>query len=237
MSNGISLRNYHTSALQTNYVGDTLFSFMFATYKKLSVTASMARPGRSQQLHVDDLRWIKDPLQLKDELLNVVEAYKSAQTETLKYYMPSAAEGRTHVEVACLSDSEMELHPAGLTFPMAFVFTSKAMAVACKKKQRLLCKEGSDGELLACDVPPYQTNVSLAALREIHNSCSGGGYQGPTDMDYFVAIFPNEEFDRQSCKIEKRSGGKGLCKIFSKELYGQPLPYEAILAIGKGLLQ
>ncbi|NTF72661.1 RolB family protein [Rhizobium rhizogenes] len=192
--------------------------------------------GSSQRLHVDDFRWIKEPTRLKAQLINVVETYKAAQTETLKYYISSATERVAHVEAAYVNNAEMELHPAGLKYPLSFVFTSLALAQACKENKHLLCAEHLEGDLISCAVPPYQTNVSLAALREIHNSISGGGYQNPTDMDYFVAILPNEDFDYQSCEIVTQSGGKGLCKIYSKEL-GGPLAYEAILAIGKVLLE
>ncbi|MCZ7448272.1 RolB family protein [Rhizobium rhizogenes] len=192
--------------------------------------------GSSRRFHVDDFRWIKEPTRLKAQLMNVVEAYKSARTETLKYYIPSATEHSTHVEAANVNEMEMELHPAGFTFPLSFIFTSLAQAKACKETRQLQYMAQSDGELLACAIPPYQTNVSMAALREIHNSVSGGAYQGQGAMDYFVAIIPNENFDYQSCQIETRSGGKGLCKIYSREL-GGPLAYDAILAIGKVLLE
>nr|BAA03990.1 NgORF13 protein [Nicotiana glauca] len=195
----------------------------------------MARLGSSPRLHVDNLCWIKEPTRLKAQLMNVVEAYKPAQPETLKYYIPSAAEHGTHVEAAYVNDAEMELHPAGLKYPLSFVFTSLAVAKAYKETKHLLCEEHWDGDLLACVVPPYQTNVSLAALRERHNSFSGGGYQEQTDMDYFVAILPDEKFGYQSLEIETRSR-KGLCKIYSREL-GGPLAYDAILAIGKVLLE
>ncbi|MGV1963868.1 hypothetical protein G6M08_31665 [Agrobacterium rhizogenes] len=197
----------------------------------------MARSyGRSRRFHIDEFRWIKEPTRLKAQLLNVVEAHKSAQRETLKYYIPSAAEHWAHAEAAYVNDAEMELHQAGWKYPLSFVFTSLDVARACKENKHLLCKEDSDGQLFACAVPPYQTNVSLAALREIHNSVSGGEYQEQEDMDYFVAIFPNENFNYESCEIVTRSGGKGICKIYSREL-GEPLAYDAILAIGKVLLE
>ncbi|KEA04440.1 hypothetical protein QOV31_005250 (plasmid) [Agrobacterium fabrum] len=192
--------------------------------------------GGSQRLHVDDFRWIKEPTRLKAQLINVVETYKAAQTETLKYYISSATERVAHVEAAEVNNAEMELHPAGLKYPLSFVFTSLAVATACKENKHLLCEEHLEGDLISCVVPPYQTNVSLAALRELHNSISGGGYQEQADMDYFVAIIPNDNFDYQSCEIDTRSCGKGLCKIYSRELGGQPLAYDAILAIGKVLL-
>nr|WML69207.1 ORF13 [Agrobacterium sp.] [Nicotiana noctiflora] len=192
--------------------------------------------GSSRRFHVDDFRWIKEPTRLKAQLMNVVAAYKSAQTKTLKHYIPSATEHITHVDAANVNETEMELHPAGLTFPLTFIFTSLAQAKACKETKQLLCMEHSDGELLACAIPPYQTNVSLAALREIYNSVSGGAYKEQGAIDYFVAIIPNENFDYQRCQIDTRSGGKGLRKIYGREL-GGPLAYDAILAIDKVLLE
>ncbi|MCZ7976409.1 hypothetical protein EXN32_11360 [Agrobacterium tumefaciens] len=190
----------------------------------------------SQRLHVDDFRFIKEPTRLKAQLVNVVETYKAVQTETLKYYISSATERVAHVEAVHVDNAEMGLHPAGFKYPLSFVFTSLAVAKACKENKHLVCEEHLEGDLISCVVPPYQTNVSLAALREIHNSVSGGGYLDPTDMDYFVAILPDENFDYQSCEIVTKNGGEGLCKIYSRQLDG-PLAYEAILAIGKVLLE
>lgn len=205
----------------------------------------------STGVDTNDMRWIKDPKRLKCALEEVVEKYEPLAPETLKYYIQVAGENvltssNTPLGVECgrreilqgadLDGLEMEFNPKGFKFPLSFIYTYEEMARACSRNHQLLLEYGMvKKELLACVIPPYQTNVPLAAIKEIHNRLSGGKYQGEADMKYFIAIFPNDYFDRESVRISTRSGEAGPCKFFSMEI-GEPLPYD-ILAIGKALFE
>lgn len=206
--------------------------------------------------YTNDLCWIDDPAQLKGMLKDIVAVYKPLAPkalrapETLKYYISAAGEdvltcgnvpsgteggGQESAQGAGINGLELEFIPTGFKFPLTFIYTYEGMARACMESHHLLFEGGMDKkELLACMIPPYQTNFSLEIIREIHNDCSGGKYRRRSDMTHFIAIFPNDCFYRESVLIPTRSGDVGFCKFFSMEIR-EPLPYD-ILAIGKTLL-